>query len=55
MKQLETAQARVADPKWSQMDDAINAAFTKVLKGDADMQTALDEAADTINGLIASK
>lgn len=55
MTQLETAQARVAHPKWSQMDDAINAAFTKVLKGEADVQTALDEAADTINGLLASK
>ena len=55
MKQLETAQARVADPHWSEMDDAINAAFTKILKGEATVQEALDEAAKTIDGLIAAK
>lgn len=55
MKQLETAQARVAHPKWDDMDGAINAAFTKVLKGEADVQTALDEAAKTIDALLAAK
>ncbi len=55
MTQLQTAQARVANPKWSAMDDAINAAFTKVLKGEAEVQPALDEAAKTIDGLIASE
>jgi multiple sugar transport system substrate-binding protein len=55
MKQLETAQARVAHPKWDDMDGAINAAFTKMLKGDATVQEALDEAAKTIDGLLAAK
>jgi multiple sugar transport system substrate-binding protein len=55
MKQLETAQARVPHPKWSEMDDAINAAFQKMLKGDKTAQGALDEAAKTIDGLLAQK
>jgi multiple sugar transport system substrate-binding protein len=54
MNQLKTAQARVPNPKWSDMDDAINAAFTKALKGDATVQAALDAAAKTIDGLLAS-
>jgi multiple sugar transport system substrate-binding protein len=52
MKQLETAQARVAHPKWDDIDGAINAAFTKALKGEATVQEALDEAAEIINGLL---
>lgn len=52
MKQLETAQARVAHPKWDDIDGAINAAFTKALKGEATVQEALDEAAKTIDGLL---
>jgi multiple sugar transport system substrate-binding protein len=55
MKQLETAQARVAHPAWGEMDDAINAAFTKALKGDKSVQEALDEAAKTIDALLAKK
>lgn len=55
MTQLQTAQARLPNPKWGAMDDAINAAFTKMLKGDAKVQDALDQAATTINGLLAAK
>lgn len=55
MDQLKTAQARVPHPSWGAMDDAINAAFTKALKGEATVQAALDEAAKTINGLLAAK
>jgi multiple sugar transport system substrate-binding protein len=55
MTQLQTAQARLPHPKWGAMDDAINAAFTKMLKGDAKVQDALDQAATTINGLLAVK
>jgi len=55
MNQLKTAQARVAHPSWSAMDDAINAAFTKMLKGEKTAQEALDEAAKTIDGLLAKK
>ncbi len=55
MTQLQTAQARVANPKWQAMDDAINAAFTKVLKGESEVQPALDEAAKTIDALLAEQ
>ncbi len=55
MKQLETAQARVPHPKWSEMDDAVNTAFQKILKGQKTVQEALDEAAKTIDGLLAKK
>ena len=55
MTQLATAQARVAHPKWDDMDSAINAAFTKVLKGEAEVQPALDEAAKTIDALLVAK
>lgn len=55
MKQLETAQARVPHPKWDDMDGAINAAFTKVLKGESEVQPALDEAAKTIDALLTAK
>lgn len=55
MNQLKTAQARVAHPKWSEMDDAINAAFAKILKGEKTPQQALDDAAKTIDGLLAKK
>lgn len=55
MKQLETAQARVPHPKWTEMDDAINAAFTKILKDGKPVQDALDEAAKTIDGLLAKQ
>jgi ABC-type glycerol-3-phosphate transport system substrate-binding protein len=37
------------------MDDAINAAFTKALKGDKSVQEALDEAAKTIDALLKAK
>jgi multiple sugar transport system substrate-binding protein len=55
MKQLETAQARVPHPKWSEMDDALNTAFQKMLKDGKPVQDALDEAAKTIDGLLAAK
>jgi ABC-type glycerol-3-phosphate transport system substrate-binding protein len=53
MTQLETAQARVAHPRWDDIDGAINAAFTKALKGEATVQAALDEAATAIDALLA--
>lgn len=53
MDQLKTAQARVPSPKWSDMDTAINNAYTRMLKGDQTVQAALDQAADEINALIA--
>jgi multiple sugar transport system substrate-binding protein len=52
MKQLETAQARVPHPAWSDMDGAINNAFQRILRGDQTPQTALDQAAIEINSLL---
>lgn len=52
MEQLETAQARVPHPGWSDMDNAINNAFQRMLRGDQTAQEALDQAADEINALL---
>ena len=53
MEQLETAQARVPSPVWSDMDTAINNAYQRILNGDQTAQEALDQAATEINALIA--
>ncbi|KAF0109546.1 MAG: multiple sugar transport system substrate-binding protein [Chloroflexi bacterium] len=53
MEQLKTAQARVPSPKWSDMDNAINNAYQRILNGDQTPQEALDQAATEINALIA--
>jgi len=52
MEQLQTAQARVPHPKWSDMDNAINNAFQRMLRGDQTVQEALDQAAEEINALL---
>lgn len=52
MEQLETAQARVPHPKWSDMDTAINEAFQRMLRGDMSVQEALDQAAEQIDQLL---
>jgi multiple sugar transport system substrate-binding protein len=52
LKQLETAQARVPHPKWSDMDGAINNAFQRMLRGEQTVQEALDQAAAEINDLL---
>ncbi len=51
-EQLKTAQARVPHPKWGDMDNAINNAYQRMLKGDQTPQEALDQAADEINALL---
>ena len=51
-EQLKTAQARVPHPKWSDMDNAINNAYQRILNGDQTPQEALDQAADEINALL---
>lgn len=53
MQQLETAKARVPHPKWSEMDNAINNAFQRMLRGDQSVQEALDQAASEIDQLLA--
>ena len=51
-EQLKTAQARVPHPKWSDMDNAINNAYQRILNGEQTPQEALDQAADEINALL---
>ena len=52
LDQLQTAQARVPHPAWSDMDSAINNAFQRMLRGEQSPQEALDQAADEINALL---
>lgn len=52
LEQLQTAQARVPHPKWSDMDGAINNAFQRMLRGEQTPQEALDQAAEEINALL---
>ncbi|HEX7021708.1 MAG TPA: extracellular solute-binding protein [Trueperaceae bacterium] len=52
LEQLKTAQARVPHPAWSEMDNAINNAFQRMLRGQQTVQEALDEAANEINALL---
>lgn len=52
LEQLKTAQARVPHPKWGDMDNAINNAFQRMLRGDQTPQQALDQAAEEINALL---
>lgn len=51
-EQLKTAQARVPHPKWSDMDNAINNAYQRMLKGEQTPQEALDQAAEEIDALL---
>ena len=53
LQQLETAQARVPHPAWSDMDGAINNAFQRMLRGEQSPQQALDQAAAEINALLS--
>lgn len=52
LEQLQTAQARVPHPGWSDMDNAINDAFQRMLNGGQTPQEALDQAADEIDQLL---
>jgi multiple sugar transport system substrate-binding protein len=54
MEHLETAQARVPHPRWSDMDSAINNAFQRLLRGEQTAQEALDQATEEINALLAA-
>ncbi len=53
MEQLETAQARVPHPRWSDMDNAVNNALQRILRDEQNPQEALDQAAEEINALLA--
>jgi multiple sugar transport system substrate-binding protein len=52
LEQLKTAQARVPHPQWSEMDNAINNAFQRMLRGDQTVQEALDQEAAEIDALL---
>ena len=51
--QLETAQPRTPSPAWPKIDEAINTAVQMVLRGEQEPQAALDEAAATVDELLA--
>jgi multiple sugar transport system substrate-binding protein len=52
-QQLETAKARTPVPSWPGIDEAISNAVLKALRGDMEVQAALDEAAATVDSLLA--
>lgn len=54
-KQLETANPRTPNPAWPKIDEAIGTAVQLVLRGEKEPQAALDEAAATVDGLLAGK
>lgn len=53
-KQLETANARTPSPAWPKIDEAISNAVLKALRGDMEVQAALDEAAKAVDAALAS-
>ncbi|MFN8502426.1 extracellular solute-binding protein [Kouleothrix sp.] len=54
-KQLETANPRTPSPAWPKIDETIGNAVQQVLRGEKEPQAALDEAAATVDGLLAGK
>lgn len=54
-KQLETANPRTPSPAWPKIDETIGNAVQEVLRGEKEPQAALDEAAATVDGLLAGK
>lgn len=51
--QLATAQPRTPSPAWPKIDEAISTAVQQVLRGEKEPQEALDEAAATVDELLA--
>jgi ABC-type glycerol-3-phosphate transport system substrate-binding protein len=54
-KQLETANPRTPSPAWPKIDETIGNAVQQVLRGEKEPQAAMDEAAATVDGLLAGK
>lgn len=54
MEQLENGNARTPVPEWPAIDGAIADAVLKALRGDMEVQAALDEAAGIVDGLLSS-
>lgn len=51
-QQLQTAKPRTVSPNWQKIDTALTDAFNTVLRHKASAQTALDQAAATIDSLL---
>jgi multiple sugar transport system substrate-binding protein len=52
-EQLKTARPRTPTPAWTKVDSAFSDAVTQVLNGETDAQSALDDAAGTIDEYLA--
>jgi multiple sugar transport system substrate-binding protein len=52
-EQLKTAKARTPVPAWPKIDEAVSNAVLTALRGEATVQTALDEAATIVDALLA--
>lgn len=52
-EQLATAQPRTPSPAWPKIDEAISTAVQQVLRGEKEPQAAMDEAAATVDRLLA--
>ncbi len=53
LEQLKTAKARTPVPSWPKIDETISNAVLKALRGEATIQSALDEAATQVDALLA--
>jgi multiple sugar transport system substrate-binding protein len=53
LTQLQTAQPRTPSPAWTKIDEAVTNAVLQALTGEVDAQSALDDAAATIDELLA--
>ena len=53
LDQLQTAQPRTPSPNWTRIEEAVTAAIYQVLTGELDAQSALDDAATVVDGLLA--
>ncbi len=52
-EQLKTAKARTPVPAWPKIDETVSNAVLKVLRGEAEAQASLDEAAAAVDALLA--
>jgi multiple sugar transport system substrate-binding protein len=52
-EQLKTAKPRTPSPAWPKIDEAIGNAVLQVLNGEVDAKSALDDAAGTVDELLA--
>ena len=53
MEQLKSANPRTPSAQWPQIEETLNQAFELVFRGEKSARDALDEAAETIDELLA--